>query len=76
MLETARAVQQFFSADAGADFRKRFAQEWCVEFLYCPATRPVDTAVIAQFQETFWLEEVDGEGDALLFRVRDLEGGF
>ena len=75
MLETIQEVQQFFSVDADEDFRKRLVQMWCVEFLYCPATRPADTAVIEQFQKTSWLEEVDREGDALLFRVRDLEDG-
>ena len=74
MFSAARAVQTFFSVEADEALRKEYARRWCVNYIYCPATRPVDGAVVAALRDTPWLEEVDGEGAAVLFRVGNLEG--
>jgi len=69
MLRMARDVQEFFHADTPDIVRLSFAMIWCVDYVYCPATRPVDPAVIAQFDRATWLERVDSEGGAVLYRV-------
>lgn len=69
MLSTAREIQEFFSPDAREDFRMYFVQDWCVNFILCPATRPVDPRVVVQLAQLPWLQEVGQEGDAVLFRV-------
>jgi hypothetical protein len=69
MLSTAREIQQFFSPDTGDEFRYLFVQDWCVNFILCPATRPVDPLVLAHLSALPWLERIGEQGDAVLFRV-------
>lgn len=69
MLSTAREIQQFFSPDAQDDFRAYFVQDWCVDFILCPATRPVDPSVVEHLSSLPWLERIAQEGDAVLFKV-------
>ena len=63
------AVGRFFSKDASDEFRQRFVEDWCVEYIYCPDTWPVDPEVVQQLRRAWWLEEVAAEGNAVLFRV-------
>lgn len=69
MLSTAREIQQFFSPDGEDEFRAYFVQDWCVDFILCPATRPVDPSVVEHLSRLPWLERIAQEGDAVLFRV-------
>lgn len=69
MLSTAREIQQFFSPDGQDEFRTLFVQDWCVNFILCPATRPVDPSVVEHLSRLPWLERIAQEGDAVLFRV-------
>ncbi len=69
MLQMARDVQEFFDPGTNEITRFIFVTSWCVDYVYCPATRPVAPEVIEQFRKSIWLEPVDAEGDALLFRV-------
>lgn len=69
MLSTAREVQQFFSPDTRDEFRLFFVQDWRVDFILCPATRPVDPLVVAHLTAMPWLEKIAQEGNAVLFRV-------
>jgi uncharacterized membrane protein YdcZ (DUF606 family) len=63
------AVGRFFSKDASDEFRQRFVEDWCVEYIYCPDTWPVDPEVVQQLRRAWWLEEVAAEGNAVLLRV-------
>jgi hypothetical protein len=63
------AVGRFFSKDASDEFRQRFVEDWCVEYIYCPDTWPVDPEVVRQLRRAWWLEEVAAEGNAVLLRV-------
>jgi hypothetical protein len=63
------AVGKFFSPDASAEFRQQFVEEWCVEYVYCPDTWPVDPAVVEELRRIPWLEEIAAKGKAVLFKV-------
>lgn len=69
MLATALEVQRFFSPAASDLFRTMFVMDWCVDFILCPATRPVDPSVMAAFDALPWLERIAEQGDAVLYRV-------
>jgi hypothetical protein len=63
------AVGKFFSPDASEEFRQQFVEEWCVEYVYCPDTWPVDPAVVEELRRIPWLEEIAANGKAVLFKV-------
>jgi drug/metabolite transporter (DMT)-like permease len=72
MLERIREVGAFFdpaSLASGYDHRAAI-DAWCVDYVLCPQTHPVDPRVLAHFRAQPWLEEVLGERDIALFRVR------
>lgn len=69
MLDTAREVQHFFAPGTPEAFRAMFVEDWCVKFVFCPATRPVDPAVVKELDALPWLERIADRGDAILFRV-------
>lgn len=69
MLKTSREIQQFFAPDTSDVFRAYFVQDWCVEYIFCPATRPVESSVITELSALPWLERIAQEGDAVLFKV-------
>ncbi len=57
-------VRRFFALDTPSDFRADFLKRFCVTWVYCPDTFPVDPALIAQFDAWDWLtlEMSRGEG--------------
>jgi hypothetical protein len=63
------SLQEFFSENTHPLYRTIIIEDQCVEYVYCPATRPVSAVVLDQLQEVEWLEEIDREGEAVLFRV-------
>lgn len=63
------AVGKFFSPDASAEFRRQFVEGWCVEYVYCPDTWPVDPAVVEELRRIPWLEEIAAKGKAVVFKV-------
>ena len=69
MLSTAREIQKFFSPDTRDEFRLLFVQDWCVDFILCPATEPVDPSVLEHLSTLPWLERIGQEGAGVLFRV-------
>lgn len=75
MLGTAQEVQRFFSPDATELFRIVLVEDWCVDFVFCPATRPVDPAVLEELKATSWLERVGEKDGSVLFRVLIRVGG-
>lgn len=71
MLTRIQEVRAFFDpASLGTDYDHRaVAEAWCVDYVLCPQTHPVDARVLAHFRAQPWLEEVLGERDIALFRV-------
>jgi len=64
-----KSVNAFFALDSSDDIRRAVIGEWCVDWVYCPDSNPVDPAVREQLRRIPWLEEVAAQDDALLFRV-------
>ena len=69
MMGTAHEVQRFFSTDANDLYRTLLVEDWCVDFIFCPATRPVDPAVVEALKAAPWLERIGEKSGAILFRV-------
>jgi hypothetical protein len=64
-------VQQFYDPALLESFDHRAQLDrWCVDYVLCPQTRPVDPATLSYFRAQPYLEEVLGERDIALFRVR------
>ncbi|MBL7645702.1 MAG: hypothetical protein JNK74_05860 [Candidatus Hydrogenedentes bacterium] len=64
-------VAKFFHPDTPDDWRKARAEEWCVRYVYCPDTDPVNPETVAQLRACGWLTEVAGKGNAVMFEMRD-----
>ncbi len=62
-------IQRFFAPDRTDDERRAFVRAWCVNYIYCPETCPVDAATLEQLRFAPWLREVASEGRAALFEV-------
>jgi hypothetical protein len=52
----------FFDAATPDEVRQDIAKRWCVAWVYCPATWPVDPAVREQLRGVTWLEVVAEQG--------------
>ncbi|MCF6287366.1 MAG: hypothetical protein L3K26_19625, partial [Candidatus Hydrogenedentes bacterium] len=63
-------VADFYSPDANDEIRRELVERWCVRYVYCPDTDPVDPATVAQLRACGWLKEVEENGSAVLFEVR------
>jgi hypothetical protein len=65
-----RLTSQFFSTNPPEGFnREAFVDEWCVDYVYCPDTHPVDPAVIAELRRSSRFEVVASDEKAVLFSV-------
>jgi hypothetical protein len=62
-------VQSFFSPDTTNDARRAFVAEWEVGQVFCPATWPVDPAVVESLRQAPWLKLVAEKDGAVLFKV-------
>lgn len=62
-------VHAFFSPDATDGSRRAFVKEWCVDYVYCPDTWPLQVETVEQLRKTPWLVEIASEGRAALFLV-------
>lgn len=62
-------TETFFSARTPDAVRRDIAKRWCVEWVLCPDTWPVDPAVRARLSATPWLQEVAAMGEGALYRV-------
>lgn len=63
------AVNQFFSLEGTDATRQAFVTEWCVDYIYCPATCPVDGGVVAEFVAADWLVPIATDGNGAVFLV-------
>lgn len=67
-----REVQHFFDPATPDEERRAFVEKWCVDYVYCPETCPVNGDMLQQLKKASWLHEVAGEDLAALFRVRKI----
>lgn len=68
-IEMRDAVNRFFSSKMADTARRAFVKEWCVDYVYCPDTWPVDHEVVDQLRGAPWLSEVAHEDRAVVFKV-------
>jgi len=64
------SVNRFFNEAASEAERREFLTKWCVSFVYCPDTCPVDPAVLEGLRRLPWLEVLAEEGRGVVFRVK------
>jgi hypothetical protein len=64
-------VNAFYQPTATEAERVSLLEKWCVAYVYCPDTDPIDQETVAQFRSWSRLEEIASEGDAILFRVKE-----
>ncbi len=62
-------IAGFFSEGCAESFRRQFAEQWCVKYVYCPDSHPASENVIEDLGNTPWLQEVATSGRAVLFKV-------
>ncbi len=65
-------MRTFFTAEAPEGFREELARRHCADWVYCPATVPVDPAAVEELEQTPWLDVAARHGQAVLFRVTPL----
>lgn len=63
-------VNRFFDADTDDAMRRLFVEEWCVDYIYCPDTCPVEERVLQAFRDIAWLDPVANAGRGMVFKVR------
>jgi hypothetical protein len=63
-------VETFFSPETPDAYRRDFMAEWCVDYVFCSDSRPVDSGMMEVLRQTPWLDEVASEGKAVLFQMR------
>ena len=49
---------------------RAIATEWCIDYVYCPDTKPVSEEILSELRGASWLTEIAAEGEAVLFRVQ------
>jgi hypothetical protein len=67
------AINHFFDASATVEERREFVDSWCVDFIYCPDTCPVDELVLQQLIATPWLTTKVMERNGAIFQVTHAE---
>ena len=72
--ELQEEVDVFFDAETPDDVRRDIADRWCVAWVYCPATWPVDPVVRDQLRGATWLQLVAEDGDGMVFKGRTPSG--
>lgn len=74
--ELGRITDAFFDSETPEEERRELAERFGVEWILSPHSWPMDAETIEQFQTDDWLEEVAGEGDGAVFRVRRVREDF
>lgn len=67
--EPRAAADVFFDLETPDATRRAIARNWCVDWVYCPATWPVAAATREHLKAEPWLEVVAEEGDGMVLRV-------
>lgn len=69
-VELRAVVDTFFSPETPDEARREIATDWCVDWIYCPHTWPMDPSTRDQLRAVPWLEMMADDGDGMVFRVR------
>lgn len=62
-------VAEFFAPGVPEAARRALIGDWCVDYVLCPDTTPVNAATLTELRVLPWLEEVAAEGAGVLFRT-------
>jgi len=62
-------VRRFFASNTEEDFRTSFLEKYCVGFVYCPDTDPVDSVVLDQFDAWDRLTPFMSRGEGRVWSV-------
>ncbi len=62
-------IDNFFSKETSSEERKRFVQNWVVDYIFCPASDPVPDSLIQDLRGSGWVEVIAEKEGAVLFRV-------
>lgn len=73
--ELSADAARFFAPDTLGEVRKSICRKYCVDWVYCPDTWPVDAGVLESFRGHAWMESVAQAGGGVVFRV-NLEAAF
>lgn len=63
-------IERFFAPESGDDIRREFVLRYCVDYVYCPDTCPVNSETMRAFRAAPWLKLVTESGRGALFEVR------
>jgi len=63
------AIALFFSRGSVVD-RAAFLEEWCIDYVYCPDTWPIETPVIKELKDEGSLEIIRELSRGIVFRVK------
>jgi hypothetical protein len=67
-VEIARTVDTFYSKESTDAERQSIADEWDIDWVYCPDTSPIDSRVLTELKDADWLEVVSESGQAVLLK--------
>lgn len=67
-------IDQFFAPSTDNNYRINFIQEWCIDYIYCPDTRPVDDSVRQQLKTIPNTTVVAEEKHGLLIAMKSAPG--
>ncbi len=62
-------IGTFWKAETPNSVRRDFALDWELDYIFCPATCPVEPGILNQFRDAPWLREVIALDRAVLFKV-------
>lgn len=62
-------VDHFFSPSATNEERRDFVDAFCVDWVFCPDTVPVNRETIQQLRQASWLRPFDEAGRGVLFSI-------
>lgn len=71
--ESAAATARFFAPETADSDCRAMARDWCVDYVYCPASWPLPLEVLARFDAAPWLHCLARSGGGAVYRVTDSE---
>ncbi len=69
MTQLGPRVDRFYASSTTDAERRAFAQTFCVDWIFCPDTVPVEPDTLEQLRRTAWLRPVAEDGRGVLFSV-------
>ncbi len=63
------AATAFFAPETPPAQRRDAVEHWCIDYILCPDTWPIQETVRTQLRATSWLKEITAQGQGALFQV-------